>query len=139
MSSFHVCLSECISQPHPVCTCETCRPEAAQWQKSSLHAALHQELLAAATNSSPTATTNSSLTAAANSSPSATANSTSNPEWIFPHEIGDRVEVYWPAEKQWFVGDIADICDEEEQFHVHYIDDGEELWHAFCDMDEMKV
>jgi len=146
-------------------------------RKSALHAALHQELLAAAANSSPAAaatttnpspaaaatttnpspaaaaaatnsspaaaaaTTNPSPAAAAattNSSPAVTANSTSDSEWIFPHEIGDRVEVHWPAEKQWFVADIADTCDEEEQFLVHYIDDDEEHWHPYRETEVRK-
>jgi len=98
----------------------------------------------AATNSSPAAaaaTTNPSPAAAAattNSSPAVTANSTSDSEWIFPHEIGDRVEVHWPAEKQWFVADIADTCDEEEQFLVHYIDDDEEHWHPYRETEVRK-
>ena len=166
MSSVHVhmCVFLCVYLNLTLCVCMKRvglkRPDGG---KSALHAAVHQELLAAGdtspasaatTNPSPaaaaatanpspaaaTATTNPSPAAAAattNSSPAAAAAADSNSdlEWSFPHEIGDRVEVYWPAEGQWFAGDIEDICDAEEQFLVHYIDDDEEYWHLFRDME----
>ena len=55
--------------------------------------------------------------------------------WDFPFQIGDRVEVHWPKEKKWFVGDIADICEEDEEFLFDYND--EEWWHP-RDMDVRK-
>ena len=116
-----------VSQPHPVCmylnlTLYVCVTRLGlkrlDGRKSALRAAVHQELLASTTNSSPAAATTNSSPAAAttNSSPAAftnfvwpgtaasddygmVASDDSNSEWSFPHKIGDRVEVYWPAEK----------------------------------------
>ena len=50
-------------------------------------------------------------------------------EWNFGFQIGDRVEVHWPAEGGWFTGDITDINESDRQFQVYYFDDREDYWH----------
>jgi len=58
----------------------------------------------------------------------AEASASAGSEWVFPHQIGDRVEVHWPAMGQWFVGDITEIDEGAEEFDVHYLD-GEDFTH----------
>jgi len=50
-------------------------------------------------------------------------------EWDFDYEIGDRVEVHWPEEGGWFLGDITDIREGDREFEVHYLEDGLDYIH----------
>ena len=46
--------------------------------------------------------------------------------------IGDKVEVYWPAEHSWFEGEIKDVDLVDKQFEVAY-KDNTKFWHEYQD------
>ena len=47
--------------------------------------------------------------------------------------VDQWVEVYWKGEDRWFIGQITDICQQDNTFEVYYEIDSECLWHKFED------
>lgn len=47
--------------------------------------------------------------------------------------VGDRVDVYWSGEKQWYNGKVTDLNKKDSMFEVFYFLDSKQLWHYACD------
>ena len=47
--------------------------------------------------------------------------------------VDQWVEVYWKGEDRWFIGQITDICQQDNTFEVYYEIDSECLWHKIED------
>ena len=47
--------------------------------------------------------------------------------------VGDWVEVYWPAEDKWFHGEIKAVDFDDQSFHVFYPEDEDSMWHCIKD------
>ncbi len=52
--------------------------------------------------------------------------------------VGQRVEVYWKAELEWFSGTVTEIDDDSAQCFVEY-DDGDEAWEPNCTIKAFSV
>ena len=45
---------------------------------------------------------------------------------------GEGVQVYWASEGEWYEGEVIEIDETDQTFHIHYVT-GEKLWHPFSD------
>ena len=48
--------------------------------------------------------------------------------------VGDRVEVFWEGEGEWYAGEVVEVDNSDETYKVHYFVDGCDEWHG-SDMD----
>ena len=44
-------------------------------------------------------------------------------------QVGDKIEVYWPGDRHWYVGVVNDIDQSDSTFEVHYKSDDKYCWH----------
>ena len=44
--------------------------------------------------------------------------------------VGERVQVFWPCEGQWFTGVVDEVDESDGTYKVCYVIDGEEHWHG---------
>ena len=43
--------------------------------------------------------------------------------------IGDKVDVFWEYETEWFAGQVIDVDDNDCTYEVHYFLDDKKFWH----------
>ena len=52
--------------------------------------------------------------------------------------VGDKVEVFWDMEGEWYEGEVIAVDNSDETYLVHYFADNEEHWHT-GDMDIRRL
>ena len=45
-------------------------------------------------------------------------------------EVGDRVQVFWEGEGEWYGGEVINVDRKDGSYRVHYFLDNENVWHG---------
>ena len=45
-------------------------------------------------------------------------------------EVGDRVQVFWEGEGEWYGGEVINVDRKDGSYRVHYFLDNEKVWHG---------